>query len=436
MNYHLITSAFLITLSYGIALSANNQTLLNNLTRYVQVPDTIKKALDICCAAEHFSHEPPPFNLSSKERNWPLYRQYPDLMKTLPRVVLCNTPTPVTHLEDCGEQLEINLYIKRDDLTGFKNHFGGNKPRKLETILADAKRHKVNTVITFGCIGSNHAVATADCAQRLGLNCILMLKPQTGSHVVRRNLMLMDYFGAEIRYSPTHALRDLDIANLFLHHALDYGSFPYVIPTGAETALGAVGYVNAAFELKEQIDNDALPEPDYIYIATGGFGHPTGLLGASIAGLVVGLKAAGLSTKVIGIFTEPKKKQIIEPLLLQQCRETITLLHDADPAFPELHITPDDFMIIDDCAGQGYGVYSPEGIAAITLLEETEGIHLDGTYTGKAFAGLVRDARAGKLKGKNVLFWNTFCSHDFKHLLKRRSYKTLPYALHAYFEQY
>ncbi len=431
MNRYCRIIIWLLVLSGGQFLSGDDQILIDNLTRYVPVPEIIAQALTSLINPVHESAD---FTLSSKEQDWPLYRAYPDLMETLPRVVLCELPTPVTHLEACGEQLGISLCMKRDDLTGTKNHFGGNKPRKLETILADAKRHNVDTVITFGCIGSNHAVATADCAERLGLNCILMLKPQTISRVVRRNLLLMDYFGADIRFSPTHALRDLDVANIFLHQRLDSGAFPYVIPTGAETALGAVGYVNAAFELKEQIDADELSEPDYIYLAAGGYGHPTGLLGATIAGLVVGLKAAGLKTKVVGVFTQPEKKKTIEKLLLQQCTETVALLHDADSAFPALRITPTDFIIIDDCVGERYGVYTSEGVAAMKLVKETEGIHLDGTYTGKAFAALIRDARAGKLKAKNVLFWNTFCGNDFKRVLKRRSYEALPYALHAYFE--
>lgn len=412
-------------------LHANDAQLINNLIRYVPTTDLIKKALFDLQGPER---ELPTFTLDATTQDWSLYRAFPGLIETLPRVRLCNLPTPVQFLEQCSEELGVELYIKRDDLTAHKGHFGGNKPRKLETILAEAQRHGVKTVITFGCIGSNHATATADYAKMLGLDCILMLKPQPVSRVVRRNLMLMDYFDADIHFCPSHALRDADVVNTFLRHKLDYGTFPYVIPTGAETALGAVGYVNAAFELQEQITKGLLPEPDYIYVATGGFGHPQGLLGATIAGLIVGLKAAGLKSKAVGVFTEPEKAEVIDKLLLQQCAETIELLRQADPNFPNITITRNDYDMICDCAGEDYGVFSSEGVEAINLLKQCANIQLDGTYTGKAFAGLVRDARSGKLQNKIVLFWNTFCADEFKGVLKRRSYTSLPHALHKYFE--
>lgn len=432
MNRHktknwLYTLIFLNSLLHG-----SDAQLINYITRYIPLPEAVSQALE---AQENNTKAMRPFTMEKEAYDWPLYRAYPKLSTNVPRVVLCTTPTPVAPLKKCGKKLGITLYLKDDGQTRSAGHFGGNKPRKLEPILADAKRHGVKTIFTFGSTGSGHAVATADCAQQLGFDCTLMLKPQPCSSIVRRNLLLMDHFGATIRFCPTQELRDAEVAHLFLRHKLDHGTYPYVIPTGAENALGAVGYVNAAFELKEQIDAGIAPEPDYIYIATGGFGHSQGLLGASIAGLIVGLKAAGLKTKAIGIYTAPQKQEVVEERLLQQCAETIALLHDADATFPAFTINKHDFRIICDCAGKKYGLYTQEGVNAMKLLKKTEGIQLDGTYTGKAFAGLMRDAKAGKLKNKKVLFWNTFCCNDFSEIVDRVSYKKLPHAVHEYFEK-
>lgn len=431
MNRHRIQKSLYALIFLNSFIQSSDAQLIQYITRYIPLPEAVAQAL---ATQEIRPNTLGEFNMEKAAYDWPLYRAYPRLTKTVPRVPLCTTPTPIAPLKKCGKKLGIELYIKEDGQTRTDGRFGGNKPRKLEPILADAKRHGVKTIVTFGSIGSNHATATADCTQQLGFDCILMLKPQPLSSIVQRNLLLMDYFGATIRFCPTHALRDLEVAQLFLRHKLDHGTFPYVIPTGAENALGAVGYVNAAFELKEQIAAGALPEPDYIYIATGGFGHSQGLLGASIAGLIVGLKAAGLKTKAIGVYTEPQKQDLIEERLIQQCVETITLLHEADATFPAFTIGKADFKLICDCAGKKYGLFTQEGVNAMKMMKKTEGIQLDGTYTGKAFAGLIRDAKAGKLKNKKVLFWNTFCNNNFNDILKQCSYKKLPHALHTFFE--
>src|SRR5436190_320309 len=116
----------------------------------------------------------------------PLFEYLPELENKIPYIQLANLPTPI---EKCGEIENIlnhhNIYIKRDDLTGFKNLYGGNKVRKLEFLLGDALQHHAKKIITYGCVGTNHGLATACYSNKLGLDCLLMLKNQPNSPVVR-----------------------------------------------------------------------------------------------------------------------------------------------------------------------------------------------------------------------------------------------------------
>ncbi|HSW73568.1 MAG TPA: pyridoxal-phosphate dependent enzyme, partial [Candidatus Limnocylindria bacterium] len=310
-----------------------------------------------------------------------------------------------------------------------------------ETVLAPVVRDTMHehgrpydTVVTFGCVGSNHAVATAAWAQKLGLHCILMLKPQPSSKTVRRNLLLMQHYGAQIHYYPNEEKRTQAMLELFQRYYQEHGVFPYVLPTGAALPLSCVGYVNAAFELKEQIEQGLLPQPDVIYLPVGGT-FSAGVSCCTTAGLVVGLAAAGLPTKVVAVATQPENPAAYKKAIIAMMHEVNTLLHTADKNFPLLDHPEQQLDIVYDCAGKSYGLFTQAGKDAIQLLQQADGIMLDGTYSGKAFAALIRDARAGKLQEKKVLFWNTFCGSDFTPQVDYDDYKKLPAGLHVYFEK-
>ena len=176
------------------------------------------------------------------------------LAHELPYVSLGEFPTPVQKLDQLGRQLGLdNLFIKRDDLSG--KIYGGNKIRKLEFILGNALRTQVKEVLTFGAAGSNHALATAIYAKQLGLKSISMLVPQPNAQYVRRNLLMSYYCGAELHLLPNipfiAPLTNPAVLYQLLRHGLKRGQFPMVIPMGGSSPLGSVGFVNAAFELKE-----------------------------------------------------------------------------------------------------------------------------------------------------------------------------------------
>lgn len=436
------TPVFLSFIVLVIGISANDLQRLEQLSTAVALPAPQTKVLT-ALARSTPSASTSTFSMDAQARDWPLYRAYPALLKTLPRVVLCNVPTPVHRMSAFSQYLNqqgsvgIECYVKRDDKTGFcqpdQHYFGGNKPRKGELLFAHALSQAVHkradqrdTIMTFGCVGSNHTVAMAACAKKVGMNCIVALKPQPPSPVVCRNLLLLRYYGAQLHYYPTLAARNQGALQVCLAHKQEKGFFPYVIPTGGSNQWGTIGYVNAAFELKEQIQQGLVPEPDVIYVAAGTKG--------TFVGLVLGLKVAGLKTKVVGVCTEPWQPQVFLESVQKLLKQTNSLLCQLDPSFPMVSISPEEFELVHDCVGKGYGVYSAEGKEAMESMRTTQGIILDGTYTAKACVALIRDARAGKLSGKKVMFWNTFCSDDFKNELYDQDYHALPSALHVYFE--
>jgi D-cysteine desulfhydrase len=186
----------------------------------------------------------------------PLFKTYPQLEARLPYISLGEFPTPVQKLERLGAELGISqLYMKRDDLSG--KVYGGNKPRKLEFILGKALRSGAREVIAFGGAGSNHALATAIYSQQLGVKSISILALQPNAHYVRRNLLMSYKCGAELHlcgaelHSPIFMpLVYLATTYQLLMHKLRTGHLPQIIPPGGSSPLGAIGFVNAAFELK------------------------------------------------------------------------------------------------------------------------------------------------------------------------------------------
>ncbi len=354
----------------------------------------------------------------------PLFEKYPKLKEKLPYISLCDLPTPLLHLNRIGDQLGINhLYLKQDGLTS--KHYGGNKIRKLEFLLGEAKQKGYKKVMTYGYSGSNHATATAIHANVLGMKSISMLVSQKNADYVRKNLLLSYAGNAEIHHYKNRKERARGEKLQKLKHLVLDQKPVYTIPLGGSSPPGIAGFVNAAFELKSQVDKNLMPEPDLIYIALGSAG--------TAVGLFMGIRLLGLKTGIVPV-------RVIEPEITGEERirsafdDTIAFLHEHDPSIPLLAFSKDDFPVRNEFLGKGYGKFTDEGIHAIRLLGEMEGIQLDGTYTGKAMAALLQDATSGLLKGKTVLFWNTLNAYDFSEKTKDVDYRILPKKVHRFFE--
>jgi 1-aminocyclopropane-1-carboxylate deaminase/D-cysteine desulfhydrase-like pyridoxal-dependent ACC family enzyme len=358
----------------------------------------------------------------------PLFEHYPLLRDKLSYVSLGEFPTPVEKLERLGEEIGVDhLYIKRDDLSG--KVYGGNKVRKLEFLLGRALRAEVKRVLTFGFAGSNHALATAIYAQQLGLKSISMLMPQPNAHYVRHNLLVSHYYGAELHHYRNIPFLAVGTIYQLLRHKLNDGYFPQIIPPGGSSGslpLGEIGFVNAAFELKEQILEGEIPEPDYVYVALGTMG--------TAVGLVLGLKAANLKSRVVSVRVVDEKFANVRKMI-KLFYETNAFLHSVDPSFPKFEVSGEDMDIRHGFFGQRYALFTEEGMEAVTRVEGTEGIRLDGTYTGKAFAALLDDLEKQDLRHRTVLFWNTYNSRDFSHVVNTVDYRQLPRCVHRYFEE-
>ena len=361
-----------------------------------------------------------------------LFEQYPQLGEKLPYVSLGEFPTPVQKLQRLGAQLGIRqLYIKRDDLSG--RFYGGNKPRKLEFILGDALRSGVREVMTFGGAGSNHSLATAIYAQQVGLKSISMLIPQPNARYVRDNLLMSHYCRAELHScgAESESVRNMSLVYLttlyhLIRRRLKSGRFPYLVPPGGSSALGVIGYVNAAFELREQIANGEMPEPKYIYVACGTMG--------TAAGLLLGLRAAKLNSRVVSVRVTSDK--FVNPRgMTKLVNRTGSLLHSLDASFPSFQFSATDVDIRHTYFGRRYALFTKEAMEAVSLMRECEGIKLDGTYTGKAVAALIDDAKNGTLRGKSILFWNTLNSRNLPKAVSDLDYRDLPRCFHRYFEE-
>jgi len=361
----------------------------------------------------------------------PLFDQYPLLREKLAHVPLGELPTPVQKLERLGTELGISqLYIKRDDLSG--KVYGGNKPRKLEFILGNALRSGAREVIALGGTGSNHALATAIYAQKVGLKSISMLMPQPNTRYVGRNLLMSYHYGAELHPcgAEMESVRNMPLVRLatmyqLLRHRLKSGSFPRIIPPGGSSPTGTTGFVNAAFELRKQITNGEMPEPEYIYVACGTMG--------TAAGLILGLKAAKLDSRVVPVRVT-SEKFVNARGMINLIDKTSSLLNSLDASFPRFEFSAADIDIRHDYFGKRYALFTREGMEAVSMMREREGIKLDGTYTGKTLAALIDDAKSGRAQGKTVLFWNTLNSRDFSDEISSIDYHSLPRGFHRYFE--
>ncbi len=353
-----------------------------------------------------------------------LFEQYPLLKERIPYVQLGEFPTPIKHLRDLGKEIGTDyLYLKHDGLSG--QIYGGNKIRKLEFLLGDALRNGAKEVLTFGFAGSNHALATAVYAQKLGLKNISILLAQPNAHYVRRNLLLSHVCDGEIHHFKKEMGAYIPTTIMLLRRKLKQGKFPYIIGPGGSSPLGSVGYVNAAFELKQQVANGSMPEPDKVFLALGTMG--------TAVGLTIGLKAAGLKTRVVSVRVADVKYANKEKFV-KLFHKTLALIRSLDSSFPGVEIADEEVNIIQGCFGEQYARFTEAGMAAVELLAKSEGIQLEGTYTGKTMAALIDQVKGHGTKHEVVLFWNTYNAIDFSDTIRGTDYHQLPRRFHQYFE--
>ncbi|HCS29433.1 MAG TPA: hypothetical protein DIW43_18405 [Spongiibacteraceae bacterium] len=326
--------------------------------------------------------------MSGMTYNRPVFEAYPQLRDALPWLQLADLPTRVEPLTALGA----NGWVKRDDISHAV--YGGNKIRKLEFILADAIARGKDHVITFGATGTNHGVATAMLCQQLGLRCTVLLFEQPESQTVRDNLQRMENFGAERIFCGSLARTVLR----YYGHPLRLSPRHYFLFAGGSNIAGTIGFVNAAFELRQQIELGQCPMPAKIFVPVGS--------AATLAGLTIGMALAGLKTEVVGIRVAPSHLGVIPTCTVatvhQLMKRTCKMLSRCGLSLPAIP-GPN---LIDSYYGEGYGVRSEAGDKATATFAAC-GITLDQTYTAKAAAAYL-DAIAASTDVQ--LYWHTYNS--------------------------
>jgi len=275
------------------------------------------------------------------------------------------------------------LFIKRDDQTGLA--LGGNKTRKLEYLLADAREKGARTLITAGAVQSNHCRQTAAAAARAGMVCILVLtgeKPQTLSG----NLLIDKLMNVDIRWT-TRETRDDTLQKVF-EEVKAAGGEPYLIPYGGSNPIGASAYV---FAIEELLDQGC--HPDWIVFASSS--------GGTQAGLIAGARIFGYGGKILGISVD-EKEQVLRERIANLAQATADLLGEI------LSFNAQDVLVNDAYLGGGYGVAGELEREAIQITARSEGLLVDPVYTGRAIGGMIDLIRKDFFKkGERVLFWHT-----------------------------
>ena len=306
-------------------------------------------------------------------------------MKQISRLNFAHLPTPIEELPRLSGALGgPRLLVKRDDQTGLA--FGGNKTRKLEFLVAEAKDQGADMLISAGAMQSNHCRQTAAAAAKFGFKCILVLtgqKPEQAS----ANFLLDGLFGAQIVTVEDRKDRDRILQETFDNAKAD-GNKPYLVPYGGSSPTGALGY---AFAMEEFMKQNV--HADWMVFGTSS--------GGTHAGLVLGQRLFGFKGKVLGISIDEDENWL---------KKNVSALASSasEKLGARIEFTPADVLANADYCRAGYGVLTDAEREAVKLFAKYEGLLLDPVYTGRAAAGLIDLIRKGYFKkDESVLFWHT-----------------------------
>ncbi len=301
------------------------------------------------------------------------------------RTLLANLPTPIEKIKTTFKK-GINIYFKRDDLTGME--LSGNKIRKLEFCIGYALKNGYTAIMTTGGLGSNHCRATAAACKKVGLNCYLLLRGDEKS-IGDGNYFLMKMMGAKIRYiSREEYKNNISIMQKWAEELKKEKIL--ILPSGASNAIGCWGYIKMMEEINEYTKKTGLFF-DTMVCAVGS--------GGTYAGLSIGNYLFDYGTKIIGFNvcdTAEEFKAYIS-----------NLFRDFSKMY-EYNIPSLEINIIDGYVGKGYAISDKDRMRFLEEFAQKEGIFLDPVYTGKAMYGLVKELEKGNLKkSKNILFIHT-----------------------------
>ena len=328
-----------------------------------------------------------------------------EFVASRPREQITGFETPLVPLKALSKHLDIELWMKRDDIAG--PSFGGNKSRQLEYYFGEARAQDADTILITGAIQSNFVRLAAACAVRFGMRPIVQLEqrvPKTDLiYNQSGNVLLNKLIGADILYYPDG--EDEAGADQALYDRASslrkQGKRPYVIPLSEnKPPLGSLGYFRCAEEIASQHKQSF----DYVVVASGS--------GATHLGLVAGMKYFSENTKVIGSCVRRAANR------QQQRLEEMSRLFNRFSGCPD-YLVEDDFWLWDKALAPGYGQIGPRGTEALKMMAQQEGYILDPVYTAKSFAAIPGLLDEQYIRpGSRVLFVHTggsaalFAYHD------------------------
>jgi D-cysteine desulfhydrase len=306
-----------------------------------------------------------------------------------PRLQLALAPTPILKLDRLSRRLGVEIHVKRDDLTGLLE--SGSKVRKLEFLVAEALQQGADTLVTCGTLQSNGCRAVAAVAARLGLRAVLAVRGAL-PEAYDGNLLLSRLLDAEVRYCTDAEFARVDEVMETLAAAVRAaGGRPYLIPEGGANEVGALGYLECAVELTEQIHHGA-PRFDAVVISA--------FTGGSQAGLLLGKRLAGLPGEIVGV-------PVARPV--EQVREHVArTMGTAIRRYGFSIDVPETIHLLDGYQTADRAEAGDAELAVLVDLAREEGILLDPVYTAPGFRGLVETlARDPKALGSRVCFVHT-----------------------------
>jgi D-cysteine desulfhydrase len=307
----------------------------------------------------------------------------------IPRIELAQAPTPLLKLERLSAEIGVEIWVKRDDLTGLLET--GNKIRKLEFLVGEALAQNADTLITCGTLQSNCCRCVAAVAARLGLRAVLALKGEPPAEY-DGNLLLDRMLGADVHYCrPAEWAKVDEILQDLAARERARGRVPYVIPESGATVVGALGYLACGQELAAQVRHGA-PDFDTVLI--------TAFSGGSQAGLLMAKQLAGLRADIVSV-----------PIAWEASRVRDYVLDVIDRARGRYGLPvdrPREVRILDGYQGAGRAEIRREDFEVVLRLARLEGLIFDPVYTAKAFGGVLDTLkRDPKAFGRRVCFVHT-----------------------------
>lgn len=331
-----------------------------------------------------------------------LFRKFPQLVARGHYVSLGVNPSPIEHCQalEGAEAKAPKLYVKRDDKVSSVH--GGNKARKMEFLLGQATAKGAGLIASGGATESNQALALAVFCRHLGLDLDLVLWKHPPGIDARARQLKLEKLGATVRWARGSVSFGLLLGWRFLRASMrarcGSGRHSWLILPGGSNSWSSLAYVNAGLELAEQVQQGQAPCPDAVYVPVGS--------GGTMAGLVVGMRLAGLSSRVVGV-------QVADPPFCTSgavCRlanRTLQSLRAWGCEVPtDLRIVRSHFSFLRDYRGQGYARRTVAGQGAVQRAAQV-GLRLESTYTGKAFAAFLDAAASATTRDNVLLFFHT-----------------------------